>query len=205
MEWNTLEQDALAELFNLGLGRAAASLGKMTKHAIDLHTPTIKISNPNHILETLGLAEESDLFVIKMAFDGVIFGDSFLVFEKNNCEKLTEKIMGEPLPEDQKEALTRDTLGEVGNIVLNACLSSFCDTLSFSLETGIPIPLSERAGDFQILLNTPEDKLGIVAEVSFYLAEEDTKGMIVFFMESGSINTLRGKISNFVRNITQAN
>ena len=41
MELTPLQQDALVELINIGFGRAAASLSKLTGHRVQLEVPEI--------------------------------------------------------------------------------------------------------------------------------------------------------------------
>ncbi len=199
-----MEVDALTEFFNLGLGRAAATLNEISGQDIDMCTPHIEFCPTSDVLKHVTTADGELIISIKLDFDGVIYGDSFLIFPESEGLKLVGVILGDETPEADRAEYLEDTLNELGNIILNACLSSFCDTLSFTLDNGLPQYSKDDHGGFIKKLGQVENSLGIVAEVEFKLHESDIAGHIIIFMEQGSIASLRVKVAHFVREIYDA-
>lgn len=197
--WSKIEVDALTEFFNLGLGRAASTLNELSGQHIDLHTPNIEFCPTTEILKHVTTKEGELIISIKLDFDGVIYGDSFLIFPEDEGLKLVDVIIGDGLSEEDRADLLEDTLSELGNIILNACLSSFCDTLDFTLENGLPTFSKDNHEQFIKNLGQVENSIGIVAQVEFKLQESDIAGHIIIFMEKGSISSLRAKVTHFVR------
>jgi len=200
--WTKLEIDALTEFFNLGLGRAAASLNELSGQNIDLHTPHIEFCPTKEILKHVHTKEGELIISVKIEFDGVIYGDGFLIFPEEEGLKLVGIIIGESTSQEERATYLEDTLNEVGNIILNACLSSFCDTLSFTLDTSVPIYSKDDHAGFIKKLGQVETSVGIVAQVEFKLHLSDITGHIIIFMEQGSISSLRVKIAEFVREVS---
>lgn len=196
-----MEIDALTEFFNLGLGRAASTLNELSGQEIDLHTPNIEFCPTKDILKHVTQSTGELLISIKLEFDGVIYGDSFLIFPEKEGLKLVGIILGEDTPDDKRAEYLEDTLSELGNIILNACLSSFCDTLHFTLDNGLPVFSKDNKDGFIQKLSLLGKSLGIVAQVEFKLQSSDIAGHIVVFMEKGSISSLRAKVAGFVREI----
>lgn len=197
--WSKIEIDALTEFFNLGLGRAASTLNELSGQDINLHTPNIEFCPTNEILKHVTTKDGELIISIKLEFDGVIYGDSFLIFPESEGLKLVGVIIDESLGDEEREELLEDTLNELGNIILNACLSSFCDTLNFTLDNGLPVYSKDNHDQFIVKLGQVENSIGIVAQVEFKLEVSNVAGHIIIFMEKGSISSLRAKVADFVR------
>lgn len=200
-DWTNMERDALTEFFNLGLGRAAATLNELSGQTIDLHTPNIEFCPTEDILKHVTTNEGELIISIKIEFDGVIYGDSFLIFPESECLKLVGIILGEHTSDKEREEYQEDTLNELGNIILNACLSSFCDTLNFTLDNGLPSFNKTDHKGFISDLSLIENSIGIVAQVEFKMQASNIAGHIIVFMEKGSISSLRAKVASFVREL----
>ncbi|MCK5040819.1 MAG: hypothetical protein KAR62_00930, partial [Sphingomonadales bacterium] len=97
--WTKLEVDALTEFFNLGLGRAAATLNEISGQDIDMCTPHIEFCPTSDVLKHVTTADGELIISIKLDFDGVIYGDSFLIFPESEGLKLVGVILGDETPE----------------------------------------------------------------------------------------------------------
>ena len=199
-----MELDALTEFFNLGLGRAASSLNELSGQAVDLHTPNIEFCPTNEILKYVTIKDGELIISIKIEFDGVIYGDSFLIFPESECLKLVGVILGEETSDEERNEYLEDTLNEVGNMILNACLSSFCDTLNFTLDNGLPTFNKGDHESFISQLSSSENSTSIIAQVEFKMQSSNVAGHIIIFMEKGAISSLRAKVASFVREISGA-
>jgi len=202
MEWTQLETDALNEFFNLGLGRAAGSIGELTGREVDIHAPTIEFLPTENVLDFVPEENADNIVSIRLGFDGVIYGDSYLIMTDQSSNNLVRIILSQHMDQDANMGeYVADTLGEVGNIILNACLAAFCDTLNIELENGLPDVRMNTKESFLANLNTEADATGIVAHLKFSLQGAELEGFILVYMEKGTLATLRAKVSSFLRGV----
>ena len=80
---NELELDALTELVNLGVSKAALSLREMTGEQVLLSVPRVDLIPRARAIETLGKNEPNRLVAVHQVFDGDIHGRALLIFQGN--------------------------------------------------------------------------------------------------------------------------
>lgn len=132
-ELSELEQDALQEIMNIGFGRAAADLAEIIDLHVILSVPYIAIIRVDELIPFLHheLPESTDLSMITQFFYGKFSGSSFLVFPHGERRKLLS-IFDDELPESDyegSEVLERETLMEIGNLIIGACIGKVAELL----------------------------------------------------------------------------
>ena len=65
-----LERDALTELVNIGVSRAAASLRKMVGEQVLLSVPSVEIVTQDMAATLIGQRESDRLVAVRQAFEG---------------------------------------------------------------------------------------------------------------------------------------
>ena len=119
--------DALAEVVNIGVGRAAASLHELVDRHVRLTETEVSVCRIDQVDQTLGDGCLPHDVSVVQGFQGQIAGKALLAFPERSGATLA-KLIGDS-PEDD-EALEADTAGvqeENGNIVLNRVLGSLAN------------------------------------------------------------------------------
>src|SRR4051794_33659496 len=123
-----IEHDALAELFNIGLHRAAASLSEITEQRILLDPPRLVVCPINEIETRLADLVDGEIATVHQLFGGAVAGDAVLLIEADKAAMLAKRMTaGEAGLGGRIDQSAREVLAEVGNVVLGACLSGFGD------------------------------------------------------------------------------
>jgi chemotaxis protein CheC len=73
-----LERDALAELSNIAMARAAISLRQMVQHEVLLSVPSVEILTRQAAVQLV--TKEERLVAIRQDFSGVLSGRALLIF-----------------------------------------------------------------------------------------------------------------------------
>ena len=137
-ELSPLERDALTELVNIGVSRAAASLRKMVGGEVLLSVPAIEII-PNAIAAALiGEREGEDLVAVRQDFAGAFRGRALLIFPQSNGLELVRAVLGDGIAPEEAAEMEREALAETGNIILNGCLATMANMLHRSLTMSLP-------------------------------------------------------------------
>lgn len=95
------EIDALTELFNVGLHRAAASLSELTHQRIVLGLPRLWVSPMEEIRLRLRDLVEGELATVHQIFQGPMAGDAVLLLEYDKAALLARLMTeGKSPPRD---------------------------------------------------------------------------------------------------------
>ncbi|MBF0153534.1 MAG: hypothetical protein HQL64_07325 [Magnetococcales bacterium] len=134
MELTDLEQDALKEFLNIGLGMAADSLSQMVHNEILLSLPQLAVVTQENASRLIEHQEGDRLVAIRQNFYGELSGTALLVFPGAKSLELVRTLLGENTPLETLTELEQETLLDVGNVILNSFLSSFTQMISLDFE-----------------------------------------------------------------------
>ncbi|MGL4619165.1 MAG: hypothetical protein ACRCZS_08915, partial [Chroococcidiopsis sp.] len=111
--------DALKELINIGVGRAASLLNEMVGFPIRLEIPFIQVFAVEDLQqELIARFNKNYLATVRLGFTGSINGSAELVFPTESASTLVSVLTGEDLGSPDLDAVKIGTLTEVGNIVI---------------------------------------------------------------------------------------
>jgi chemotaxis protein CheC len=129
--------DALRELINIGYGRAGAALSEMTQSRVTLEAPKLILLDISDIEPELRPLFADGLTCVNQVFSGALAGNALLLLDGRSAGILTDLVAR---PDDTKgpQPEVGETLVEVGNIVLSACLGVFGHLLRFQVGFTVP-------------------------------------------------------------------
>ncbi|MCH7688339.1 MAG: chemotaxis protein CheX, partial [Planctomycetes bacterium] len=183
MTFHDDELDALAEIINIGAGRAAASLSEMTGSRIELSIPGLYTCESSGFSEIAGKLDSTLDTTLQQGFAGDVSGQAILAFPEKDAAEL-ERIVGGIMTEDAEMDMDVEcVLEEIGNIVLNAVLGSISNILEGSLTYTLPKLCTKTAVTKAIFMckNDAEirDSLVLIADTNFDIASRNVSGSLI--------------------------
>lgn len=199
-----LERDALTEVVNIGVSRAAASLRKMVGRQVLLSVPAVEIVTRRAAASLIGQRESEDLVSIHQDFEGAFSGRALLIFPETKSMELVHSILGEDVgPEDLPE-LESEALAETGNVILNNCLGTMANMLQQSLKMSLP-SVTRGNGD-QIFARAGREgedvALVLFLYINFTIQDRNIRGYIAMLMDLPSLSALKLLIADFIDRVT---
>ncbi|PWE52926.1 chemotaxis protein CheX [Metarhizobium album] len=199
---NELERDALTELVNIGVSRAAASLRKMVNKEVLLSVPSVEIVTRRSAASLIGQRESESLIAVQQQFDGPFSGRALLIFPQSNGLSLVRAIVGDEMQEAELLEMEDEALAETGNVILNGCLGSMANMLQHSLKMSLP---DVRRGDSTLLFdahNSSRDASFVLfLYINFSVRERNIRGYIAMIMDLPSLEKLKQLISDFIERV----
>jgi len=194
---NEIQLDALGELLNIGMGSAAASLSTMVQQEVLLTVPVIRIIHQNEVPKQLDDVPPQTVCGVKQTFRGDFSGDALLLFSEEKSLSLVRAVLGDSIPLEELGEMEEEAITEIGNIILNACLSSLANIFKEHLDSEIPQYLNE---DLEQLFSVgnDDDCFVLLLRMSFSIAEQDITGYVTFIMDLESIAKIRAQINNML-------
>ena len=151
---NDEERDILQEVMNIAFGKASAELAKVIDIYVVLSIPDIKMLKtadvPRYIEEEI--KDLKDLSVIKQSYTGKFHGTALLLFPGGAGKKLFSLFDNGSTTgsgsEDLSVVLEKETLLEVGNILIGASVSKVAELLDDVVSYRPPkIVIESKPGD----------------------------------------------------------
>src|SRR5688572_22155810 len=186
------QQDALIELINIGFGRAAASLSKLTGHRVVLEVPQIQMCPIEDLSDYLRPLVANEIATVHQIFSGPVAGDALLVLDQQSASILKELLTNEPALPLDIDASAREVLTEIGNILLNACLGTFGNLLKIQVSFSVPHleleTLEEIVGS--IAVGRQGLRYALIVHAAFRLRNSSLTGYMVIVLGVASIERL---------------
>src|ERR1700733_3888346 len=114
-----MEVDALTELVNIGVSRAAVSMRALVGEQVILTVPSVAIRTRAQAADLLTERKSDVLVAVCQAFAGSFTGRAMLIFPETNSLELVRAVAGRQLSLEDIVELEQEALAEIGNIVLN--------------------------------------------------------------------------------------
>jgi chemotaxis protein CheC len=197
-----LERDALTELANIGVSRAAASLRKMVGQQVLLSVPSVEVVNQRTAAALVSEREGSDLVAVRQAFSGSFSGRALLIFPQAKSLQLIRAIVGPDVTEAETKGIEEEALAETGNVILNGCLATMANILNQSLTVSLP-EVMRGTGERLFKLNEESTDSGLVLflYINFSILDLDIRGYIAMLMDLPSLANLKLHLGEFISSV----
>ncbi len=210
---NDDEKDALKELFNIGIGRAAGSLSEMVDDEVLLSIPHIAIITRQEAVGLIVERSADQITAVQQQFRGVFGGTALLVYPESSSLELVRSLIGEDIPLESLTELEQESLLEVGNIILNACLGSFANMMELELDFDLPeyfkghcaSLLSEGSSQPADAVKVDESTEKLVFLMLDFSTKGNTKeshsikGFVMILLESEALANLKNRLHQMLQ------
>lgn len=200
-----LEHDALTELVNIGVSRAAASLRNMVGEQVTLSVPSVEVVSRKSAATLIRERESGELVAVRQDFEGAFSGRALLIFPQSNSLALVQAVTGDELDAEDALAMEGEALAETGNVVLNGCLATMANMLKRPLSMSLP-EVMRGNGDLFFELSARDDDQGVVLflYINFSISGRDIRGYIAMLMDLPSLEALKVLIGEFIERVMTA-
>jgi chemotaxis protein CheC len=199
-----LERDALTEVINIGVSRAAKNLSRMVKDQVHLSVPRTEIMTRDRAVEWLSRRENSSLVAVGQDFRGSFSGQALLIFPQKTSLELVRSILDDTLSLEEIVDLEQEALAEIGNVVLNGCLVVMANMLKESLNMSLPRVM--RGSSQVVLLGADEEDPGemvLFLTIDFAVRARSINGYIALLMDLPSITAIKTLIRRYLRGLEE--
>jgi len=200
---NELQLDALTEMVNIGVNRAAAGLREMVGEQVHLSVPNVALVSRDQAISTLAATEASSLVGIHQVFDGDVTGRALLIFPDTKSLELVRAVAGSEMSLEEIIELEHEALAEIGNIILNGCMATLANMLERNLKMSLPEILRGKPEIFFNLEPPPEaGEIVMFLYINFAIRQRDIRGYIAMLMDMPSMAALQVLLDEYIERAT---
>lgn len=202
IEVGELQRDALGEIFNIGVGRAAASLSQIVRDEIELSAPNIQFIVPSEVELVLKGREFDHLSMVSQEFSGPFDARAMLVFPEQNALRIVGQMLGGVVPPEQLGEFEQEAMCEVGNIILNACISALADLFRVEFEGSLPNYEHAERESLNLFGSLDNDvPVILVVQIDLVIRQQSIRGHLLFLLSVSSLDELLASLNRYLETL----
>jgi chemotaxis protein CheC len=116
--------------------------------------------------------------------------DALLLFPEHGSLEIVRRMLGDDTSIEHITELEQDALAEIGNIIINSCMSSLANLFGTEMIGSLPRVQSRTART--LLDDKPPPTVILVARIGMTMAAHNLSGFVLFIMDVPSIESLHG-------------
>jgi chemotaxis protein CheC len=191
---NEDQRDALQEICNVGMGKAAAALAKLLGAFVTLAVPDIRLVGVDQLRVLLSPQGDGELPPVRQAFQSDISGEAIVLVGKDGQRELRQ-LMGHDAgdPDTQVEVLC-----DITNLLVGACVRSVFEQLGwhicFSQPTLLPASGNKQGG----LVPGGRWQMALLLEIHFTMEEGGFGARMVLLLPDAAIRGMMEALDHFL-------
>lgn len=197
------EKDILQEIMNIAFGQAAADLAEVINIFVVLSVPCVETFTaaelPGYLREQV--SEYGSISILEQNFWGDFKGSAFMMFQADSGRELVA-IFGEDNGVGVSHAmdtLEQETLMEVGNILIGACVGKLAELLGDMVTYSPPRVIIDKIPADAIPANAFDaNSSAIVLKTLFCFNERNVEGFLFLVTSHDSIVWLKKALNSFM-------
>ncbi|MBI4681947.1 MAG: chemotaxis protein CheC [Nitrospirae bacterium] len=198
------EIEILQEIMNISFGKSAADLADVIDTHVVLSVPFIKIMQvpdlPAYFKDHV--KEYKTISIVEQKFWGRFKGDALLVFSSGAGRELINMLQHDEssgFESDPIDILERETLMEIGNILIGACVGKLAELLKDVVTYTPPMVVVEKNCSDAITEGQYDpNNTAIVLKTDFRFDEGDVSGFLFLITSHDSVTWMKEALRLFI-------
>ncbi|MGM3387732.1 response regulator [Stutzerimonas stutzeri] len=184
-------RDAVREVVNVAMGRAAALLARVLGVFVQLPIPNVNMLEVGELHMALADAAQGDKLtaVCQGYIGGGIAGEALLIFHDSEVADMARLMRAD----DYREL---EMLLDLSSLLISACLSGIADQIDVVFSQGHPQVLGQHASIGELIrLNRERWKSTLAVEISYSLEGHDIHFDLLLLFTEDSVELLSRKLA----------
>lgn len=199
-----LERDALRELANIGMSRAAAQLSELLHDQIDITVPEVLVVEPGEVAQALRLDAKTSVAAVWQKLSGDMDGTAILMFPSEDSKALVHSLVGqimEGMGEIDLRAIEYEAMMEIGNIIIASAMAGMADMLGQEIRMSLPNYVETELSS--VMEHRIGDSMGqqmrvVIMFTRLHAARRNIDGRMVLLMTVPSAKDLFAKLNELL-------
>ena len=183
--------DAIQELFNIGIGKAAAIINDILDVHINIKVVSARVLSFDTYKNELLTHNTSGYFsAVRMKYENSFSGIAALVFPPDSANRVFSLITRKIHSAHTQTVVKPETLSEVGNILLNGIMGSISNILGTRLSFSVPEYIENKIEHILEIDEFAEGLEILVGEICFEIKQHEIVATTIIVMKSSSFSKL---------------
>ncbi|MBY0243645.1 MAG: chemotaxis protein CheC [Burkholderiaceae bacterium] len=199
---NELQHDALVEIFNIGVGQAAASMSGIVNEEVTMSVPSISFLNRAEAAMLLGGKNKLDqlqrICGVSQHYEGAFQTEAILMFPEDKSLEIVRLMVGESVPLAELTEMEQEAMSEIGNIILNSCVGTLANLFQRELEGSLPVYHVGTSEEILSASGSASDSVVLMLHIDFILEMHQIHGYVAFILDVSALHDLKEQINLYL-------
>jgi len=194
-----LENDALVEIFNIGVGHAASSMSDIVNETVRMSVPSISFMNradAGRLLAGPDSARER-ICGVSQHYDGAFSTEAILMFPEDKSLEIVRLMVGEAVPLKELTEMEQEAMCEIGNIILNSCVGTLANIFQRELQGSLP-RYHLGTSDEILAASGSQDDTVLMLHIDFVVERQQIHGYVAFILGMSALHDLKDQINQYI-------
>ncbi|QBE64894.1 chemotaxis protein CheC [Pseudoduganella lutea] len=203
-----LEHDALVEIFNIGVGQAAAAMSGIVGEEVTMSVPSISFLSRSEAAQLIedahrhnaGTASTSGERIcgVSQHYEGAFSTEALLMFPEDKSLEIVRLMVGEAIPLAELSGMEQEAMSEIGNIILNACVGTLANIFEHELHGSLPVYHVGSSDEILDATGTRADTVVMMLHIDFILEKHQIHGYVAFILDVTALTDLKDQIDQYL-------
>lgn len=201
------ELDILQEVMNIAFGQATSDLAELIDIYVLLNAPKIKLIQSEGLSDYIEdtIKDHKTTSIVAQSYWGKFKGNALLIFPFGAGRELITMLdpeSGEPASGDLLNTLEKETLIEVGNILIGACIGKLTELLKDHVTYSPPRMINHNSSERESSLFgniIKPNHFAITMNTVFSFESRDINGYLFLINDPESIKWLKVALHTFMK------
>lgn len=199
-ELSELEDDALIEIFNIGVGHAAASMSAIVNEAVRMSVPSISFIPRAEAARLLGAGQAAPERIcgVSQHYAGAFETEAILMFPEDKSLEIVRLMVGETVPLKELTEMEQEAMCEIGNIMLNSCVGTLANIFQRELQGSLPQYHVGTSDEILSATGSQADTVVLMLHIDFVLEKHQIHGYVAFVLAIAALHDLKDQINLYI-------
>lgn len=200
-----LQHDALVEIFNIGVGQAAASMSGIVNEEVTMSVPSISFLNRADAAVLLRGKNKLDALQricgVSQHYEGAFRTEAILMFPEDKSLEIVRLMVGESVPLSELTEMEQEAMSEIGNIILNSCVGTLANIFKRELQGSLPVYHVGTSEEILSASGSSSESVVLMLHIDFILEMHQIHGYVAFILDVSALHDLQEQINLYLANI----
>ncbi|MYN21058.1 chemotaxis protein CheC [Rugamonas sp. FT107W] len=196
-----LENDALIEIFNIGVGQAAASMSAIVNEAVHMSVPSVSFINraeAARLLDGKSAEPAGAICGVSQHYEGAFSTEAILMFPEDKSLEIVRLMVGEAVSQKELTEMEQEAMCEIGNIILNSCVGTLANIFQRELQGSLPQYHVGTSDQILIASGSQADTVVLMLHIDFLLEKHQIHGYVAFVLDISALHDLKEQINLYI-------
>lgn len=205
-----LEHDALVEIFNIGVGQAAAAMSGIVGEEVTMSVPSITFLSRSEAAQLLEDAHRNNqggpdnggnerICGVSQHYEGAFSTEALLMFPEDKSLEIVRLMVGEAVPLAELSGMEQEAMSEIGNIILNSCVGTLANIFQQELHGSLPVYHVGSSDEILDATGTRADTVVMMLHIDFILEKHQIHGYVAFILDVTALTDLKDQIDRYLQ------
>ncbi|GGY52451.1 chemotaxis protein CheC [Pseudoduganella albidiflava] len=205
-----LEHDALVEIFNIGVGQAAAAMSGIVGEEVTMSVPSITFLSRSEAAQLLEEAHRNNqgspdnssnerICGVSQHYEGAFSTEALLMFPEDKSLEIVRLMVGEAVPLAELSGMEQEAMSEIGNIILNSCVGTLANIFQQELHGSLPVYHVGSSDEILDATGTRADTVVMMLHIDFILEKHQIHGYVAFILDVTALTDLKEQIDRYLQ------